>query len=162
MRPRNRSRWTFFSSRLQTFDFLHNKRQTTQRKAAPLNPHACHGNVFTVRPDNMGQFLYMADIINTELIVKRAAAVGIRNKHNLAAVKRMLDRGAAEADMGLYEFFQAIRPAIFAYLKILWLPAENLITAYATPLLQIPSCIQSLNILVLTQVINHRLRAFFN
>jgi hypothetical protein len=60
----------------------------------------------------------MADIINAELIVKRAAAGRIRNQNNLVDVKRMLERRAAEAHMSLYKFFKAIRLVIFPYLEI--------------------------------------------
>ena len=41
-----------------------------------------------------------------------------RNQDNLAVVKRVFNRRAAKAYMGLYEFFKAMRLVIFPYLEI--------------------------------------------
>jgi hypothetical protein len=60
----------------------------------------------------------MADILKAELIIKRGAAVGIRNQHNLAVVIRVFNRRPAETDMPLYKIFKTIRFTVFAYLEL--------------------------------------------
>jgi len=116
--PPWRDRWTFFNSLLHALDFLHNKRLAAKADAAAFDPHTGHGDIFPVRPDNVGQFLNVPDVFNAELIIKRDAAGGVNNQHNLAAVKRMLERGAAEADMRLDEFFKTMGPVIFLNLEL--------------------------------------------